>query len=100
MRRRGADTAPYLRQLFAILHPAASGPAAFPAPNGGDRELYEDLGHIIGCFGAALVIVITGEGEAAIVLGMELAHGATLTLAVRSPHFADLRERRYEDPGD
>ena len=69
-------------------------------PNGGDRELYEDLGHIIGCFGAALVIVITGEGEAAIVLGMVLAHGATLTLAVRSPHFADLRERRYEDPGD
>ena len=61
-------------------------------PNGGDRELYEDLGHIVGCFSATLVIFATGLVEASIVLGIGLALGAAGILAIR-PVLSYVQER-------
>jgi hypothetical protein len=61
-------------------------------PNGGDRELYEDLGHVIGCFGAALAILATGLVETSIVLGIGFALAAVVALATE-PTLSYIQER-------
>jgi hypothetical protein len=47
-------------------------------PNGGDRELYEDVGHVVGCAGAALLTFVAGAAEFSLYLGLAFALGAAL----------------------
>lgn len=46
----------------------------------GNRELFEDTGHVLGCLGAALAILATGKVEASLALGVFFALAAVAVL--------------------
>jgi hypothetical protein len=51
-------------------------------PSAGNRELFEDVGHVVGCAGAALAIYLSGMVASSLILGAILAITACLVLAM------------------
>lgn len=60
--------------------------------NGGNRELYEDLGHVAGCFGSALLLLVVEQAEVSILLGIIYAISAVLLLIPKTK-LIDLQQK-------
>lgn len=54
----------------------------------GDTQFFDDIGHLIGCAGAVLLVLVIARTEAAIVLGALLALGAAASVTVGRWRFA------------
>lgn len=66
-------------------------------PNTGNRELYEDVGHIIGCFGATVVILFTRSPDGSISLGIVLACSAAVVLLLGASRLGKSGETAHEE---